>query len=88
MSVNTLFRTGEEAPSLYRGHGVDALGPSDSSDSGSDMHGFADAMDAAELGLDSAVVDHSLLRYDAIEMRRSAPVDPGLEETVINYPKK
>jgi len=88
MAVNTLFRTGEESPSLHRGHGTDALGPSDSSDSGSDMQGVADGADVAELGLDPAVVDDTLLRGDVARVRGVAAVDPSLDETVINYPKK
>ena len=88
MAVNTLFRTGEESPSLYRGHGTEALGPSDSSDSGSDMQGTANALDAAELGLDPTVVDDTGVRSEAERVRRVAAVDPSLDDTVINYPKK
>ena len=39
MANSTLVLTGEEAPVLGRGHGTSALGPSDSSDSGSDVVG-------------------------------------------------
>ena len=39
MANSTLEQTGEEAPVLGRGHGTSALGPSDSSDSGSDVVG-------------------------------------------------
>ncbi len=87
MAANTLFRTGEES-SLYRGHGTDALGPSDSSDSGSDMQGVADGADVAELGLDPSVVDDKVLRRGAPRVRRAAEIDPSLDDTVINYPKK
>jgi hypothetical protein len=37
--LSTLQQTGEEAPEVGRGHGTSALGPSDSSDSGSDVTG-------------------------------------------------
>ncbi len=39
MSSSTLDLTGEEAPVTGLGHGTAALGPSDSSDSGSDVVG-------------------------------------------------
>jgi len=87
MAGNTLFRTGEES-SLYRGHGTDALGPSDSSDSGSDMQGVSDTADVAELGLDPTVVDDTVLRGGSVRARRTAEIDPSLEDTVINYPTK
>jgi hypothetical protein len=76
MAVNILFRTGEGSPWIYRGHDTEALGPSDSSDTGSDMQGVGGAVEAGELGLDPSLVD---------DMQSS---DPSLEETVINYPKK
>jgi hypothetical protein len=39
MASSTLDRTGEQAPVVTKGHGTDALGPSDTSDSGSDVVG-------------------------------------------------
>lgn len=39
MAESILNRTGERAPVVDRGHGTRALGPSDSSDSGSDLIG-------------------------------------------------
>lgn len=39
MNASTLDLTGEEAPVTTLGHGTGALGPSDSSDSGSDVVG-------------------------------------------------
>ena len=39
MGRSTLNRTGESKPDVLRGHGTGALGPSDSSDSGSDITG-------------------------------------------------
>ena len=37
--ASTLNRTGEQKPITDKGHGVESLGPSDSSDSGSDIVG-------------------------------------------------
>jgi hypothetical protein len=100
MAINTLFRTGEESPWVYRGHDTEALGPSDSSDTGSDMQGVGGAVEAAELGLDPSLVDKSVsnragARRDARDARDDArsetytqDSDPSLDETVINYPKK
>ena len=39
MAQSTLNQTGESKPDLGKGHGTGALGPSDSSDSGSDIVG-------------------------------------------------
>lgn len=39
MADSTLTRTGETPAGTGKGHGTDALGPSDSSDSGSDLRG-------------------------------------------------
>ncbi len=39
MADSTLDLTGEESPTTLRGHGTGALGPSDTSDSGSDVVG-------------------------------------------------
>ena len=39
MADSTLLRTGETPPATQKGHGTGALGPSDSSDSGSDIRG-------------------------------------------------
>ena len=39
MARSTLNQTGESKPSVGKGHGTEALGPSDSSDSGSDIVG-------------------------------------------------
>jgi hypothetical protein len=39
MADSTLLRTGETPPGTLKGHGTSALGPSDSSDSGSDIRG-------------------------------------------------
>ena len=45
--------TGQNDRSLRRGHGTGALGPSDSSDSGSDVHGFGAERRIGDAGLDS-----------------------------------
>lgn len=52
MANSTLFRTGEEEPVVNRGHGTSALGPSDSTDSGSDIAGGPGLNEEDELGLD------------------------------------
>jgi hypothetical protein len=39
MARSTLNRTGESKPGVGKGHGTESLGPSDSSDSGSDITG-------------------------------------------------
>ncbi|HEX4883279.1 MAG TPA: hypothetical protein VFX05_04000 [Casimicrobiaceae bacterium] len=39
MADSTLLRTGETPPGVQKGHGTAALGPSDSSDTGSDIRG-------------------------------------------------
>ncbi|WP_439890246.1 hypothetical protein ACS7SF_13425 [Ralstonia sp. 25C] len=39
MATSNLYRTGESPAQTGKGHGTDALGPSDSSDSGSDVVG-------------------------------------------------
>ncbi len=39
MATSNLYRTGEAPAQTGKGHGTDALGPSDSSDSGSDLVG-------------------------------------------------
>ena len=89
MAINTLFRTGEESPWVYRGHDTEALGPSDSSDTGSDMQGVGGAVEAAELGLDPSLVDKSVSNGTALSQDAYTQAsDPSLDETVINYPKK
>lgn len=50
---STLNRTGESAPRVDVGHGTGALGPSDSSDSGSDIVGGPGLVDADVLPLDT-----------------------------------
>jgi hypothetical protein len=49
---STLDRTGESAPKVKQGHGTRALGPSDSSDSGSDVVGGPGLAQAEPLDLD------------------------------------
>jgi hypothetical protein len=57
MADSILLRTGEQAPELAKGHGTGALGPSDSSDSGSDIQGGPGIVEEAELGLDRGPSD-------------------------------
>ncbi|CAN5155801.1 hypothetical protein BH10PSE17_BH10PSE17_03720 [soil metagenome] len=52
MPGSTLNLTGEQAPVTNLGHGTGALGPSDSSDSGSDVGGGA-GRDLGDSNLDS-----------------------------------
>ena len=53
MATSNLLRTGEKAPVTTKGHGTGALGPSDTSDSGSDIRGGPGVVEESELGLDS-----------------------------------
>jgi hypothetical protein len=39
MASSSVIHSGEQPPVVDKGHGVDALGPSDSSDTGSDVRG-------------------------------------------------
>lgn len=50
--ASTLNRTGETRPDVTRGHGTRALGPSDSSDTGSDVVGGPGLNDLDPLDLD------------------------------------
>lgn len=52
MANSTLFRTGEQDPVVSKGHGTGALGPSDSTDSGSDIAGGPGLNDEDGLGFD------------------------------------
>lgn len=52
MANSSLQRTGEEDPIVTRGHGTRALGPSDSTDSGSDIAGGPGLNEPDALGLD------------------------------------
>lgn len=52
MGESILERTGEQAPVVNKGHGTEALGPSDSSDSGSDIVGGPGLSHDADIGLD------------------------------------
>ena len=45
--------SGQNDRQLRRGHGTEALGPSDSSDSGSDVHGFGAERHIGDANLDS-----------------------------------
>jgi len=51
MSQSSLVRTGETPPSVLKGHGTAGLGPTDSTDSGSDVLGGAGFQREERLGL-------------------------------------
>ena len=50
--TSTLDRTGDEPPQTGKGHGTAALGPSNTSDSGSDIQGGPGLRPESEAGLD------------------------------------
>lgn len=52
MGNSILEKTGEQAPEVNKGHGVKSLGPSDSSDSGSDIVGGPGLGKDVDTGLD------------------------------------
>jgi len=52
MANSSLFRTGEQDPVVGKGHGTGALGPSDSTDSGSDIAGGPGLNEDDGLGFD------------------------------------
>lgn len=52
MANSSLLRTGEQDPVVNKGHGTRALGPSDSTDSGSDIQGGPGLNEEDGLGLD------------------------------------
>ena len=53
MATSTLLQTGEQMPVLDKGHGTEALGPSDISDTGSDLQGGHGLVMDEDLGLDT-----------------------------------
>jgi hypothetical protein len=57
MADSTLDITGEEPPRTGKGHGTGALGPSDSSDSGSDVVGGPGLGEDVGLGLDRGTTE-------------------------------
>ena len=72
--ASTLNRTGESRPVMNRGHGTDALGPSDLSDTGSDVRtGPGAAQDPAE----ALPLDHGTTADVATGARRHAGPDLG-----------
>jgi hypothetical protein len=72
--ASTLNRTGESRPVINRGHGTDALGPSDLSDTGSDVHiGPGAAQDPSE----ALPLDHGTTSDVATGARDSAGPDLG-----------
>ena len=87
MAVNTLFRTGEQSPWVYRGHDTEALGPSDSSDSGSDMQGVGGAFEAAELGLDIMTVMSNSVSCPSGLVTKTLPSESLLTGTIFQWSK-
>ena len=59
MGTSSLLQTGEQAPSIDKGHGTDALGPSDSSDTGSDIQGNSGLADDPGIGLGTGTNEDS-----------------------------
>ena len=57
MADSTLDITGEEPPKTGKGHGTGALGPSDSSDTGSDVTGGPGLSGDVGIGLDSGTTE-------------------------------
>ena len=55
MAESSLMRTGETPPTLTKGHGTAELGPTDSTDSGSDVRGGPGFRDDERLGLSPAL---------------------------------
>ena len=51
MADSSLTHTGESPPSVRKGHGTAELGPTDSTDSGSDVRGGPGFQREARLGL-------------------------------------
>ena len=59
MAASSLTRTGETPPSVRKGHGTAELGPTDSTDSGSDVRGGPGFRGDERLGLTPAPVPPS-----------------------------
>jgi len=85
MSGSTLDPSEEGGVEVNKGHGTGALGPSDSSDSGSDVQGekrypgdIEDELDAHAIGQSAAELDSDTDRYGTGEAA-SADGDNNLE---------
>ena len=78
MTSSTLNRTGEQKPETDKGHGTAALGPSNSSDSGSDIQGGSGLRPESETGRD---IDEGSLPADGGPWTTAGPDvgDPGLD---------
>ena len=59
MATSSLLQTGEQPPSVDKGHGTGALGPSDSSDTGSDIQGNSGLADDPGMGLSTGTNEDS-----------------------------
>ena len=78
MTRSTLNRTGEQKPETDKGHGTEALGPSNSSDSGSDIQGGPGLRPESETGRD---IDEGSLPADRGPWTTAGPDvgDPELD---------
>lgn len=72
MANSSLLRTGEQDPVVNKGHGTGALGPSDSTDSGSDIQGGPGLDFEESLDLDRGTTEDS-----GAEGNRTAGPDVG-----------
>jgi len=59
MATSTLLQSGEQQPDTRKGHGTAALGPSDTSDTGSDVQGGPGLYDDPGIGLDRGTNEDS-----------------------------
>lgn len=66
--AKTLNRTGEQKPEVDKGHGTGALGPSDTSDSGSDVRG-------------GPGINEELRKGGAPGLSRGSTSDPDLDDS-------
>jgi len=78
MANSSLDRTGERTPVTWKGHGTEALGPSDSSDTGSDITG-APGLDEESSALDLQTGTTSDLDHNPRGRRKTAGPDVGDE---------
>src|SRR4051812_1444139 len=76
--ASTLGRTGERPPVTQKGHGTEALGPSDTSDSGSDIIG-APGLDEEGTALGLQTGTNEDLDRNARGRRKTAGPDLGDE---------
>jgi hypothetical protein len=77
--------SGQDDRAIRRGHGTEALGPSDSSDSGSDVHGFGADRKIGDAQLDSdsdrSGTGERLGATPDVEFEQGADIAPDKVET-------